>query len=63
MSGMREDGLQPEIHDSGPQDLIFEALICALGLDSYFFPIHSPTNTLSLQAQLKSHLLQHSLTP
>lgn len=44
----REDGLQPEIHDSGPQDLTSETLICTLGFDSHLFSIHSPTNTLSL---------------
>lgn len=32
----RKSGLEPETNDSGPQDLVFEALIWALGLNAHF---------------------------
>lgn len=34
----REGGLEPEPHTPGPQDLVSEALVCALGLHARFSP-------------------------
>lgn len=37
----KEGGYEPEIHDLLPQDLVSEALVCALGLDAHFSLVSS----------------------